>query len=428
MASGSELRVRWGLAGSGLASSGDHVLSNQLSMSTPSRHEIVAAATLVIVKIGTRVLTAADGLLDRERVERIGHQCDLLLAAGKQVIIVSSGAVGAGMGRLGLTERPKSLPRLQAAAAVGQSCLIEAYERSLRPHGRHVAQVLLVADDLEDRRRYLNIRSTLRALLDEGAVPIVNEHDTVSIDELRTSFGDNDRLAALVATLLPADLLILLSDVEGLYDRGPDEVGAKVIPCVPQIDTTVEAFAQDRLGGLSKGGMASKLAAARMVTESGCHCIIGPGRRDDVLEAICRGDEVGTLFPGRNGMMSARKRWLGWSAAASGTLVVDAGARRAVVERGGSLLPAGILAVSGHFGAGDVVTLQTADGATFARGLVNYTAADLERIQGLQTEQVLEILGVCACDEVINRDDLAVIRRDEPALPTTQVSHSRGIH
>lgn len=392
-------------------------------MSTPSRNEIVAAANLIIVKIGTRVLTAADGLLDMDRVEKIGHQCDRLLAAGKQVIIVSSGAVGAGMGRLGLTERPLSLPRLQAAAAVGQSCLIEAYERSLRPHNRHVAQVLLVADDLEDRQRYLNIRSTLRALLDEGAVPIINENDTVSVDELSTSFGDNDRLAALVATLLPADLLILLSDVDGLYDYGTDEVSAKVIPCVSQIDAAVEAFARDHSGGPSKGGMASKLAAAQMVMESGCHCIIGPGRRDDVLEAVCRGDDVGTLFPGRNGLMSARKRWLGWSAAASGILVVDAGARRAVVEGGGSLLPAGILAVNGHFVAGDVVTLQTADGAAFARGLVNYAATDLDRIRGLQTEQVLNLLGVCACDEVINRDDLAVIRRGESSFASKQVSH-----
>lgn len=386
-------------------------------MSSPSRSQLIAAARLIVVKIGSRVLTTPDGLLDTDRIATIGRQCDQLLAAGKQLVVVSSGAVAAGMGRLGLAQRPRTLPRLQAAAAVGQSCLIEAYERSLRPHGRHVAQVLLVAEDLQDRRRYLNIRGTLRALLDEGAVPIVNENDTVSVEELQTSFGDNDRLAALVATLLPADLLVLLSDVAGLYDRDPEAVGASVIPVVPVIDAATERLVRDRVSGLSKGGMASKLAAARMVTTSGCHCVIGPGKRDDVLEAICGGREVGTLFPGRQGTMPARKRWLGWSAPASGTLVVDAGARRAVVNGGSSLLAAGVLSVSGSFGPGDIVTLETPDGGVFARGLVNYAAADLDKIRGLQTEQVLERLGRCGCDAVIHRDDLAVIQQDQLPLP-----------
>ena len=386
-------------------------------MSSPSRSQLIAAARLIVVKIGSRVLTTPDGLLATDRIATIGRQCDQLLAAGKQLVVVSSGAVAAGMGRLGLAQRPRTLPRLQAAAAVGQSCLIEAYERSLRPHGRHVAQVLLVAEDLQDRRRYLNIRGTLRALLDEGAVPIVNENDTVSVEELQTSFGDNDRLAALVATLLPADLLVLLSDVAGLYDRDPEAVGASVIPVVPVIDAATERLVRDRVSGLSKGGMASKLAAARMVTTSGCHCIIGPGKRDDVLEAICGGEEVGTLFPGRQGTMPARKRWLGWSAPASGTLVVDAGARRAVVNGGSSLLAAGVLSVSGSFGPGDIVTLETPDGGVFARGLVNYAAADLDKIRGLQTEQVLERLGRCGCDAVIHRDDLAVIQQDQLPLP-----------
>ena len=386
-------------------------------MSSPSRSQLIAAARLIVVKIGSRVLTTPDGLLDTDRIATIGRQCDQLLAAGKQLVVVSSGAVAAGMGRLGLAQRPRTLPRLQAAAAVGQSCLIEAYERSLRPHGRHVAQVLLVAEDLQDRRRYLNIRGTLRALLDEGAVPIVNENDTVSVEELQTSFGDNDRLAALVATLLPADLLVLLSDVAGLYDRDPEAVGASVIPVVPVIDAATERLVRDRVSGLSKGGMASKLAAARMVTTSGCHCVIGPGKRDDVLEAICGGGEVGTLFPGRQGTMPARKRWLGWSAPASGTLVVDAGARRAVVNGGSSLLAAGVLSVSGSFGPGDIVTLETPDGGVFARGLVNYAAADLDKIRGLQTEQVLERLGRCGCDAVIHRDDLVVIQQDQLSLP-----------
>ena len=391
--------------------------NDSTTMTSLSRSDLIAASRLIVVKIGSRVLTTSDGLLDTDRIAAIGRQCDRLLAAGKQLVVVSSGAVAAGMGRLGLSQRPRTLPRLQAAAAVGQSCLIEAYERSLRPHGRHVAQVLLVAEDLQDRRRYLNIRGTLRALLDEGAVPIVNENDTVSVEELQTSFGDNDRLAALVATLLPADLLVLLSDVAGLYDRAPEAKGASVIPLVPVIDAAIERLVRDRASGLSKGGMASKLAAARMVTTSGCHCVIGPGKRDDVLEAICGGGEVGTLFPGRRGTMPARKRWLGWSAPASGTLVVDAGARRAVVNGGSSLLAAGVLSVSGSFVPGDIVTLETPDGGVFARGLVNYAAADLDKIRGLQTEQVLERLGRCGCDAVIHRDDLAVIQQDQSLLP-----------
>lgn len=386
-------------------------------MTTPSRTDIISAARLIVIKIGTRVLTTPAGLLDTERIATIGRQCDRLLAAGKQLVIVSSGAVGAGMGRLGLSRRPRLLPQLQAAAAVGQSCLIEAYERSLRSHGRHVAQVLLVADDLQDRRRYLNIRGTLQALLEQGAVPIVNENDTVSVEELQTSFGDNDRLAALVAMLLPADLLILLSDVDGLYDRAPDEPGARVLEQVPVIDGAIERLARDRAGGLSKGGMASKLAAARMVTTSGCHCIIGPGRRDDVLDAICGGHDAGTLFPARQATMPARKRWLGWSAPACGSLVVDAGARRAVVERGSSLLAAGVVAVSGSFGPGDIVTLETSEEGIFARGLVNYAAADLEQICGLQTEQVLQRLGLGGCEAVIHRDDLAVIQPQAASRP-----------
>jgi glutamate 5-kinase len=267
-------------------------------MSDPDRPTLAAAARLLVVKVGTRVLTGADGLLDDRRIESLGRQIDAVLAGGRQLLLVSSGAVGAGMGRMGLERRPQELSRLQAVAAIGQSCLIEAYERVLRGHGRHAAQVLLVADDLQDHARCLNIRNTLRALLDYGAVPVVNENDTVSVEELRTSFGDNDRLAALVATLVEAPLLVLLSDVPGLYDRHPQAPDAALVPHVPRIDATIEALACDRPGGLSKGGMASKIAAARIVTAAGGACIIASGRDDDVLGKVCRGEPVGTLFSG----------------------------------------------------------------------------------------------------------------------------------
>jgi glutamate 5-kinase len=315
------------------------------------------------------------------------------------------------MGRLGLTRRPTELAKLQAVAAIGQSCLIEAYERALRGRGRHVAQVLLVADDLQDRSRYLNIRTTLLTLLDLGAIPVINENDTVSVEELRTSFGDNDRLAALVATVLGAPLLVLLSDVEGLFDRHPSEPGAVIVPHVPRIDATVAGLAKDTLGGLSKGGMASKIAAARIVTEAGGSCIVASGRDDGVIEAICRGEPIGTLFTGRSETMPAWKRWLGWSADARGTVAVDAGAREAVVAGGRSLLAAGIRSLDGDFAAGDVVALADDNGQVFARGLVNYASADLRRIVGLRTERIAEVLGSTPYAEVVHRDNLAIIDR-----------------
>ncbi|MDB4475673.1 glutamate 5-kinase [Pirellulales bacterium] len=385
-------------------------------MIDPLRKEAVQSAKLIVVKIGSRVLTTAQGLLDIERVEHIGQQCHELLNSGRQIVVVSSGAVGAGMGRLGMHDKPCTLPELQAVAAVGQSCLTEAYERALGSYGRHVAQLLLVADDLHDRGRYLNIRNTLRSLLKYGAIPIVNENDSVSTAELQTTFGDNDHLAALVATLLGADALILLSDVECLFDQDPENPEARRVSTVRCIDAATESMVHDRSAGVSKGGMASKLKAAKTVNEAGIHCFIGSGRRESILQEFVSGHDTGTFFPGRNDLMPAKKRWLGWSASVSGKLTVDSGARQAVIEQGSSLLPAGVLAVAGNFVAGDVVTIETTDGNCFARGFVNYNSRDLEQIKGLQTERVLEILGVCACDEVIHRDDLAVICREESAL------------
>jgi glutamate 5-kinase len=380
-------------------------------MIDPLRQQIADAAGPIVVKVGTRVLTGPDGLLDAARIDSLGRQIDAIAADGRRVVLVSSGAVGAGMGRIGLDRRPTELARLQAVAAIGQSCLIEAYERALRGRGRHVGQVLLVADDLQDRARYLNIRNTLLTLLDYGAVPVINENDTVSVEELRTSFGDNDRLAALVATLLGAPLLVLLSDVDGLFDRHPSQPGAAIVPHVPRIDAAVAGLADDRLGGLSKGGMASKIAAARMVTEAGGSCIVASGRDDGVLARICRGELVGTLFTGRAETMPAWKRWLGWSADARGTIVVDAGARDAVVDGGRSLLAAGVRGVEGAFTVGDVVALATDERRVFARGLVNYAADEVRRIAGLRTERIAAVLGSTPYDEVVHRDNLAVIDR-----------------
>ena len=385
-------------------------------MDPSHRHAVIEAATLIVVKVGTRVLTTSAGLLDDRRIEALCLQFDTLLAAGREIVLVSSGAVGAGMGRLGLASRPQELAHLQAVAAIGQSCLVEAYERALRSRGRHAAQVLLVADDLRQRTRYLNIRNTLRALVDYGAVPIINENDTVSVEELRSSFGDNDRLAAQVATLVGAPLLVLLSDVDGLCDRHPAEPGARLLPEITAVDAAVEGLARDSLGGVSKGGMASKIAAARIVTEAGGHCLIASGRDDHVLERIIRREPVGTLFLGRPTTMPARKRWLGWSADARGVLLVDDGARRALADHGRSLLAAGVVEVEGDFAVGDTVAVAGSDRRPFARGLVNYPADDLRRIAGLKTEAIASVLGYCPYDEVVHRDNLAVINREAATM------------
>ncbi|MCA9239448.1 MAG: glutamate 5-kinase, partial [Planctomycetales bacterium] len=313
-----------------------------------ARQEVADSADTIVVKVGTRALTHPDGALDLGQIESLASQVAQLMSGGRRVVLVSSGAVGAGIGRLGLTQRPTDLAQLQAAAAVGQSRLIECYNQALQQHGRCAAQVLLTADDLNDRRRYLNTRNTLRAIFDYGAAPIVNENDTVRVDELQRSVGDNDRLAAMVTNLLRAPLLVLLSDVEGLYDKPPDRPGARVLPLVDQIDERVLALAgvvsRDGIQ-LSTGGMASKLLAAQSATAAGENVIIANGRRRDVLLEILRGEVVGTLFIPSGAAVKSRKRWIGWTAQPVGKIVVDAGAERAIVESGGSLLAVGVTGV-----------------------------------------------------------------------------------
>lgn len=372
------------------------------------RQEIAAAAQTAVIKIGTRPLTRADGVLDDARVARLAEEIHLLLQTGRKVVLVSSGAVGAGMGQLGLKVRPTDLPQVQAVAAIGQSYLMQAYERALRSHGRHAAQILLTADDLENRQRYLNVRNTLLALLEMGAVPIINENDTVSVDELNTTFGDNDRLAALVTNLIQAPLLVILSDVAGLYDRDPTHVDAQRIATVTKLDDQIMGLAHDRLTGLSKGGMASKLRAARIATAAGENVIIASGVEPNALTRIFQGQDVGTLFLAQGAAVAARKRWIGYSVQPRGQLVLDDGARRAVEQQGRSLLAIGVVEVRGDFDKGDVVALFDRAGAEFARGLTNYSAADVLRIKGLRTEDIAATLGQCPYEELIHRDNLLV--------------------
>lgn len=372
------------------------------------RQEVAALATTVVVKVGTRVLTDARGHLDEQRVADLADQIHRTMLTGRKVVLVSSGAVGAGVGRLGLPGRPTDLAELQAVAAVGQSALVEAYERNLGRHGRHAAQVLLTAEDVDHRVRYLNARNTLLKLLDFGAVPVINENDTVAVEELQMTFGDNDRLAAMVTNLLRAPLLVLLSDVDGLYDGDPREPGRRVIPTVIELDQTIRELAHDRLGGVSRGGMASKLEAARIVTAAGENVIIAGGRTPDVLPRIVAGEPIGTLFLAQGQTVAARKRWIGYTVKPRGRLRVDDGARRALQCDGKSLLPIGVVEVEGQFGKGDVVAIVGADGVEFARGLSNYDAEAVRRIKGLRSAEIAGVLGFRPYDEIVHRDNMVV--------------------
>jgi glutamate 5-kinase len=318
--------------------------------------------------------------------------------------------VGAGLGRLGLAQRPPGLAQLQAVAAVGQAALIEAYDRTFRQYGRHAAQVLLTAGDLDDRTRYLNVRHTLRALLEYGAVPVINENDTVAVDELAATFGDNDRLAAMVTNLLRAPLLVMLSDVEGLYDGDPAAEASQLIPTVTRLDESVFALVRDRATGLSKGGMASKLEAARIVTAAGENAIIASGRTPGVLARIAAGEPAGTLIIAQGKTISPLKRWIGFSAHPRGRLVVDDGARRAIVDGGRSLLAIGVVNVSGEFRKGDVVAIVDGQQREIARGLTNYPAAEIARIQGLRSDKIAQVLGHRPYEEVVHRDNMALGR------------------
>ena len=382
--------------------------ASAIAMTDIVRQEIATAATTIVVKVGTRVLTRDDGTLDQQRIAQLAEEFHLVLASGRQVVVVSSGAVGAGLGRLGLKSRPADLAQLQAVAAVGQSLLVEAYERSLQAFGRHAAQILLTAEDLENRTRYLNARNTIRTLLEFGAVPIINENDTVSVDELQITFGDNDRLAAIVTNLIQAPLLVLLSDVDGLYDGDPTDPNSRVIPLVKQLDQSIFGLVRDRQTGVSRGGMARKLEAAKQATAAGENVIIAGGRTPGVLGKILSGETVGTLVLAQGPTVTARKRWIGFAVTPRGHLVLDAGARRAVEQQGRSLLPIGVLKVGGSFRKGDVVALRDASGDEFARGLTNYSADDVRRIRGLKSVEIAEALGHCPYEEVIHRDNMVV--------------------
>ncbi len=367
------------------------------------RQEILTESPTIVVKVGTRILTDASGHLSESQIESFANQLAEARAKGFRMVLVSSGAVGSGIGRLGLPGRPKDLAQLQAVAAVGQSALIEAYNHFLEKLGLHAAQILLTADDLEHRTKYLNVRNTLNALLEFGAIPIINENDTLSVAELKTTFGDNDRLAALVADLIHAPLLILLSDIDGLYDGDPRKPGVKLIPTVHQIDASIQALAFDRLTGLSKGGMASKLRIAHQITNAGGAMIIANGREPKILQKILNCEDYGTLFLPQGTRMAARKQWIGYAIFPRGRVLVDDGCADALINKGKSLLPIGVREVQGDFDHGDVIAVCTLNGLEIGRGLTNYSSSELKEIQGKRSSEF-----EAEYEEVIHRDNLTL--------------------
>jgi len=370
------------------------------------RREVIETAKTLVIKIGTNVLSRADDSLDIERVCALAEQIHRVRQAGKQVVVVSSGAVGAGLGLVQLTRRPDDLPHLQAVAAVGQAHLIRHYDDCLRRHGYHAAQLLLTTDDFKQRRRYLNVRNTLSTLFEYGAVPIINENDTVSVEEIR--FGDNDHLAAMVTNLMTAPLLVILSAVDGLYDGDPTDQNSRPIPLVRLWDDSLLDMVTDDVSSRGTGGMRSKLEAIRTVTAVGENVIIANGTRPNVLDEILAGNEVGTLFLAQGMALPAWKRWIGYTIMPQGRYVLDDGACRAVVENGRSLLAIGITRVEGEFEQGDIVALTDAQGREFARGLTNYSSADARTVAGKRTDAIIEVLESLPYGEVIHRDNLVV--------------------
>lgn len=360
-----------------------------------------------VVKLGSQVLVGADFQPSRAVFENLAADVSALRRRGVELVIVTSGAVATGIGKLGLSGKPSTIPEKQAVAAVGQLNLMWFYREVFEAQGLTVGQVLLTRDDLEDRRRYQNAKATLNALFRMGIVPVINENDTVVVDEIK--FGDNDNLSALVANLVEADCLVILSDIEGLYDKDPKaHADARLLDRVDAVDETVEAFVGASKSKAGTGGMGTKLLAAKRATHGGTAAVIASGTAPHNLRRIFEGEPVGTFFPPMEDRLTRRKHWIAYTVKPLGNLVLDQGAVEAIRGRGKSLLPSGIRAVEGDFDRGDAVTLSGLDGAPFARGLTNYSAEEVRKIAGLATRKIVDRLGYRYGDEVVHRDDLVV--------------------
>lgn len=361
----------------------------------------------LIIKIGSNLLASASAGLNTKRLKSIARDVSEIMDMGAEVVIVSSGAIAAGLKKLGLRMKPKDIKLKQAAAAVGQSSLMWAYEKSFAEYNRKVAQVLLTRDVITDRKRYINAKNTLITLINRDIIPVINENDPIAVEEIK--FGDNDQLAALSAGLVEADMLVILSDVKGLYSKDPGKSGAEFIDYVESITPAVEALASGKESDISTGGMYSKLLAAKQATGHGIPVVIMSGKRRRLLHGLYTGKKVGTFFKPKEEKLSSRKGWIAYGIRSKGKVLLDEGAIRAVTQNGKSLLPSGIIQIEGHFDVGDAISCVDSNGHKIAKGLTNYSSIDLDRIRGKKTSEIEHILGFKYSDEVINRDNLVVI-------------------
>lgn len=371
--------------------------------------ELLQKKNRIVVKVGSSTLTHETGKLNYHRIERLAMEIADLANQGKEMVLVSSGAVSAGMGPLGLSARPKTIREKQAVAAVGQGVLMHTYEKMFREYGQNVGQVLLTRMDAQDRKKFMNSRNTLLTMLQMGVIPIINENDVVAIDEFK--IGDNDTLSAMVSNFIEADLLIILSDVDGLYTANPQtHPEARIIPVVTEVDKHVYDIAGGAGSSIGTGGMYTKIQAASIATSSGVDMVIASGSEDGVLRRICQGEDVGTWFTAKDSNLHTKKRWLLSGGKARGSLIVDGGCRNALVEHGSSLLPVGITAVEGEFHEGDIVNVMY-EGLVIAKGIVNYNSESVEAIKRHKTDDIEKILGhEGVYEEVIHRDNLVVMQ------------------
>ena len=377
-------------------------------MGAENREKYVGSARRWVVKIGSALLTDDGRGLDREGIAGWAGQMASMMDKGIEVVLVSSGSVAEGVARLGWQVRPETIHELQAAAAVGQAGLVQAYQTEFERYGRHTAQVLLDHDDISNRERYLNARSTLQSLIKLGVVPVINENDTVVTDEIR--FGDNDTLAAMVANLIDADLLVILTDQDGMFTADPREyANATLLDEANADDLALNKMAGGSGGGLGRGGMYTKIKAARLAARSGTSTVIAGGKNDNILRRLADSENLGTLLIAEHEPMAARKQWLAGRLQAKGSLLLDEGAVKVLREQGKSLLPVGVRHIQGEFSRGELVRCVDDNGVEVARGLVNYSSLESQKIAGKSSDRISDILGYCDHHELIHRDNLVLV-------------------
>lgn len=378
-------------------------------LNNEASREALKKAKRIVIKVGTSTITYANGKRNFSQIDRLAREISDLQNQGKEMILVTSGAVAVGVDRMGLPGKPKTIPGKQAAAAVGQGVLMHTYEKFFADYGQIVAQVLITKTEAIDRHRYTNTRNTFMELMRQRVIPIVNENDVVALDELK--IGDNDNMSALVAGIVDADLVIILSDVDGLYTANPQtHPDAVIVPEVAEITPEIEASAGGVGSARGTGGMATKIQAAKAATSSGIHLVIASGTEKNAITRVLQGEELGTVFVSRENRLQFRKRWLAFGAKIAGSIVVDDGCAKAIRKAGGcSILPAGVFAVQGEFLPGSTVSVIDKDAHELARGLVHYSSAELEQIKGCNSGEIANILGHKNFDEVIHRDDLVIL-------------------